>query len=264
MTTNVEIVAAIAIFLAGAALALLAFWLRERSRLDAKARVLGYRDTYEPLFADLWSDEMHRRLTALVVAQRVATSRGAARGLADVLISFIRRRLGDGAGRDASHEDVRLALTILGSRAVRQAQAESRQNVDLSGIHFRAAKLSGINLSGFRLSQCNFSDCLLAGAKLSRADLSGAALCGVDFRGADLRDADFSEGDLEGADFTGARVGGASFANANVGGAILTDAMGLTQEQLDQAFGDTDTAVPERLRFTPGRSQRARSRAPGS
>jgi uncharacterized protein YjbI with pentapeptide repeats len=260
MTTNIEIAIGILIFLAGAAIAALVFGLRDRWSSDAKARVLGYRETYEPLFADLWSDEMHRRLTALVVAQRVARSRDAARGLADVLISFIRRRLANAGGHDASFEDVRLALTILGTRAVRRAQAESRQSIDLSGINFRGARLSGVDLQGFRLAQCNFDDCLLAGAKLSRADLSGASLCGVDFHGADLRDADFSEGDIGGADLTGARVGGANFTNVNVGGAILTDAMGLTQEQLDQAFGDTDTAIPERLRFAPGRPQRTRNR----
>jgi uncharacterized protein YjbI with pentapeptide repeats len=73
-----------------------------------------------------------------------------------------------------------------------------------------------------------------------------------------------SEGDLSGADLTGARVGGANFANVNVGGAILSETLGLTQEQLDQAFGDTDTAVPERLRFAPGRPQRLRNRASNS
>jgi uncharacterized protein YjbI with pentapeptide repeats len=207
---------------------------------------------------------MHRRLTALVVAQRVARSRSAARGLADVLISFIRRRLAVAGGKDTSYEDVRLALTILGTQAVRRAQAESRQNIDLSGINFRGAKLSGVTLSGFRLAQCNFDGCLLAGAKLARADLSGASLQGADLHGSDLRGADFSEGDLSGADFTNARVRGTNFTNANVGGAILTDADGLEQEQLDRAFGDTDTAIPERLRFTPGRVQRARNRAPGS
>jgi uncharacterized protein YjbI with pentapeptide repeats len=264
MTMNGEIAATIGIFVGGAALASLVFWLRDRWNSDVKSRISGYRDTYEPLFADLWSDEMHRRLTALVVAQRVARSRSAARGLADVLISFVRRRLA-AAGREGDgFEDVRLAVTILGSRAVRRAQAENRQKIDLGGIHFRAAKLSGLNLSGFRLVQCNFDNCLLAGAKLAQAELSGASLCGTDLRGADLRNADFSEGDLTGADLTNARLGGANLTNANVGGAILTDALGLTQEQLDHAFGDTDTAVPERLRFTPGRPQRARNRAPNS
>ncbi len=264
MTVNNEIAIAVLIFLAGAAVAALAFWLRDRWSSDVNSRVLGYRETYEPLFADLWSDEMHRRLTALVVAQRVARSRNAARGLADVLISFIRRRLANAGSNDTSFEDVRLALTILGTRAVRHAQAENRQNVDLSGINFRGAKLSGVNLQGFRLAQCNFDDCLLAGAKLARADLSGASFCGADFHGANLRDCDLSECDLSGANLTGARVDGANFTNVNVGGAILIDAAGLTQEQLDQAYGDTDTAVPERLRFAPGRAQRSRNRASNS
>ena len=263
MTMNTEIAIAVLIFIAGVAIAALVFWLRERSDAGAKARVLGYRDTYEPLFADLWSDEMHRRLTALVVAQRMARSRSAARGLADVLISFIRRRLA-AAGSGESFEDVRLALTILGTRAVRSAQGESRQTIDLSGINFRGARLSGVNLREFRLAQCNFDECLLAGAKLAHADLTGASLCGVVLHGADLRDSDLSEGDLSGADLTGARIGGANFTNVNVGGAILTDVLGLTQEQLDQAFGDTDTAVPERLRFTPGRPQRVRNRITNS
>ena len=115
MTMNTEIAIAVLIFIAGAAIAALVFWLRERSDAGAKARVLGYRDTYEPLFADLWSDEMHRRLTALVVAQRMARSRSAARGLGDVLISFIRRRLA-AAGSDASYEDVRLMLEKMADR----------------------------------------------------------------------------------------------------------------------------------------------------
>lgn len=263
MTLNTEIAIAVLIFIAGAAIAALIFWLRERSGAGAKARVLDYRDTYEPLFADLWSDEMHRRLTALVVAQRMARSRSAARGLADVLISFIRRRLAT-ADSDASFEDVRLALTILSMRAVRSAQSESRQTIDLSGINFRGAKLSGVNLRGFRLAQCNFDECLLAGAKLAQTDLAGASLRGTVFHGADLRDSDLSESDFSGADLTDARVGGANFTNVNVGGALLTDALGLTQEQLDKAFGDTDTAVPERLRFAPGRPQRVRNRVSNS
>jgi|GEM_PF-2827669 len=263
MTLNTEIAIAVLIFVAGATIAVLVLWLRERSDAGAKTRVLGYRDTYEPLFADLWSDEMHRRLTALVVAQRMARSRSAARGLADVLISFIRRRLA-AAGSGESFEDVRLALTILGTRAVRSAQGESRQTIDLSGINFRGARLSGVNLREFRLAQCNFDECLLAGAKLKRTDLTGASLRGTVFQGADLRDSDLSEADLSGADLTGARVGGANFTNVNVGGAILSGTPGLTQEQLDQAFGDTDTAVPERLRFAPGRPQRLRNRVSNS
>src|ERR1700752_1558909 len=96
------------VFVLGAALAVGAMLLL-RKREDNQTKVLAYRDTYEPLFADLWSNEMHRRLAALFVAQRTAKSVGEARGLGAVLISFIRRRLS--AEESESTEDVRLALT---------------------------------------------------------------------------------------------------------------------------------------------------------
>ncbi len=262
--SNTQIAVAVLLFAAGAGVVALLVFLRERWGAGGQKRVLGYRDIYEPLFADLWSDEMHRRLTALFVAQRIAKSRSAARGLANVLISFIRRRLSGTTGPDAdraSFEDVRLALTILGTRAVRRAQAESGQNIDLGGIHFRGAALFGVNLQGFRLVQCNFDGCQLASTRLMGADLSGASLVGAALQRADLRNADLSEADLSDADLTGARVTAARFTNANISGAILSDASGLVQEQLDQAYGDTGTAIPEKLRFTPGRSQRLRGRA---
>jgi len=256
--SNTEIALAVLLFAAGAGIVALAFWLRERWSADGRQRVLGYRDIYEPLFADLWSEEMHRRLTALFVAQRIAKSRRAARGLANVLVSFIRRRL---AGVDGeSFEDIRLALTILGTRSVRGAQAESGQIVDLSGINFRGATLYGLNLQGFRLAQCNLDRCQLSSTRMMEADLSGASLVGADLHRADLRKADLSEADLSDANLTGARVNAANFTNTNISGAILTDTAGLVQEQLDQAFGDTGTAVPERMRFVPGRSQRLRGR----
>jgi uncharacterized protein YjbI with pentapeptide repeats len=246
---------AVGLFVAGALIATGAMLLLRR-RDDNQNRVLAYRDTYEPLFADLWSNEMHRRLAALFVAQRTAKSVNEARGLGAVLISFIRRRLAGEEGE--SFEDVRLALTILSSAPVRRAQVESGQALDLSGIDFRGAVLSGVDLTGFRLAQCVFDRCRLAGAKLVGSDLSGASLMGADLHGTDLRRADLSEADVTDADFSAARVASANFTNTNIGGAILSEANGLTQEQLDVAFGDGGTAVPERMRFVPGRAARAR------
>lgn len=243
--STTQLLILLAVFVAGGVLAALFFLLRER--MSSQSRVLADRDTFEPLFADLWSDEMHRRLAALFVAQRMA----GAKGLANVLISFLRRRLASDA--PDSFDDVRLALSILSSRAVRQGE-----RLDLSGIDFRGAPLAGADLSGFRLAQCVFDRCRLAGAKLADADLGGASLVGADLNGADLRRADFSESDLSEADFTAARINAANFTNANIGGTILAGALGLTQEQLDQAFGDSGTAVPERMRFVPSRAQRPR------
>lgn len=249
--TVIAVVVAIIGFGAGAAA--LGLYLHLRERLNGQSRALDSLAAFQPLFADLWSEEMPRRLAALFAAQRLAKSRGSARGLGNVLVSFIRKRL-SGESEGDSFDDVRLALTILSGASVRGAQGVP----DLSGIDFHGAVLSGVDLSGFRLAQCRFDRCRLAGAKLTSADLSGASLMGADLAGADLRRADFSEADFSDADFTGAKVGGANFTNTNIGGAILAEAAGLSQEQLDQAFGDGGTAVPERMRFVAGRSARSR------
>ena len=255
--TATQLLILLAVFVAGIAVAAAFMVLRERWNGQAQSRMSAIRDSYEPLLADLWSDQMHRRMAALLVAQRIARSSQGARGLGNVLISFVRRRLSAESENDA-YDDVRLALTLLSGHAVRQALGEGGQGLDLSGIDFRGASLAGINLQGFRLAQCVFDRCRLAGARLSGCDLSGASLVGADLSGANLRKADFSEADLSDADFTRAKVQGANFTNSNIGGTILSEADGLIQEQLDQAFGDSGTAVPERMRFVPGRVQRLR------
>ena len=256
MMTPMQMGIVAAVFVAGIAVAALVFRLRERG--NQQSRVTEFRDIYEPLFADLWSDEMHKRLAALFVAQRTARSRGAARGLASVLISFIRRRLSQDAGEGENYEDVRLALNILSSSAVRSAQASLGQPIDLGGIDFRGAALFGADLHGFRLAQARLDHCQLASANLADTDLTGASLVGTNLQGADLRRADLSEADVSEADFTRAKVNAANFSNVNISGTLLADVTGFIQDQLDLTFGDSETALPERMRFVAGRTQRRR------
>ena len=259
MTLPIQIAIVAAVFLAGAGIAALILWLRDSG--NAQKKVTEYRDVYEPLFADLWSDEVHRRLAALFVAQRVARSRGAAKGLANVLISFIRRRLSQPPQYADSYEDVRLAIDILGTGAVRKAQEAAGQNIDLGGIDFRGMALFGVDFEDFRLAQCNLDRCQLASAKLVDTDLSGASLVGANLQNADMRRADLSEADVSEADFSRARLNGANFSNVNISGAILADAQGFIQDQLDLAFGDSETALPERMRFVAGRTRPRRTGA---
>ncbi len=256
MMTPMQMGIVAAVFVAGIAITALVFWLRERG--NAQSRVTEFRDIYEPLFADLWSDEMHKRLAALFVAQRTARSRGAARGLASVLISFIRRRLAQDAGEGENYEDVRLALNILSSSAVRSAQSSLGQPIDLGGIDFRGAALFGADLHGFRLAQCRLDHCQLASANLADTDLTGASMVGTNLQGADLRRADLSEADVSEADFSRAKVNAANFSNVNISGTLLADVTGFIQDQLDLTFGDSETALPERMRFVASRAQRRR------
>lgn len=242
-----------------AIVAVAAIWGLSRSSGAAARRRIGeYREAYGPVFADLWSDDMAKRLTALVVVQRIARSAGASLGVADVLLAFIRYRLSaPAAGVSAGFDDVTLALTILASRAVRSSRARKGQVLDLSGVNFRGAALYGANLRGFRLVRCDFTGCQLINANFAEADLAGSVFAGANLRHADLSRADLSDANLSGADLTAAQLRATKLLSANIAGTILIGTTGLEQEQLDGAFGDAGTAVPERFRFVPVKSQRA-------
>ncbi len=97
-----------------------------------------------------------------------------------------------------------------------------------SGCDLRGANLRGAELSGAGLANAN-----LAGADLRKAILLGAV-----FSGADLRGADLSEALLEDARFGNANLANADLRGARIGGADLSEAVGLTQGQLDVACAD--------------------------
>jgi uncharacterized protein YjbI with pentapeptide repeats len=117
------------------------------------------------------------------------------------------------------------------------------QGCDLSGADLSKAELSGAGLTGANLSNADLRRTILLGATLDDANLKDA-----DLRGAYLDDARFG-----GADLTGAKLGG-----ARLGGADLSAAIGLTQEQLNQACGGSagapfKTLLPNGMTLGPCR-----------
>jgi hypothetical protein len=98
--------------------------------------------------------------------------------------------------------------------------------------------------SGIRdLSGINFASADLTSACLYFSDLSDA-----DLRAANLQDANLDECGLSGADFQGATLTRAEFSASFLFGANLTDAIGLTQAQLESAYGDLETKLPVGLK----------------
>jgi uncharacterized protein YjbI with pentapeptide repeats len=86
------------------------------------------------------------------------------------------------------------------------------------GPDLRAQMLVGADLAGRDLTGAS-----LRGARMVSADLSAAVLCRADVTGADLRRAD-------------------------IRGADLSEALFLTQAQVDSASGDVGTLLPHRLK----------------
>ncbi|WP_285038690.1 pentapeptide repeat-containing protein [Plantibacter sp. lyk4-40-MEA-4] len=85
-------------------------------------------------------------------------------------------------------------------------------------------------------------DDLHPSADLAGRDLRTRRLCGADLRGAVLIGADLRGADLAGVDLLGADLRG-----ARLDGADLSDALFLTQMQLNAARGDEATLVPTAL-----------------
>jgi uncharacterized protein YjbI with pentapeptide repeats len=146
---------------------------------------------------------------------------------------------------------------------LRQARLSSAQlqGASLDGANLTGASLGSANLTGAHLSHANLTGAYmvnahLTGASLFLANLTGANLSsvdlaklmtdltGADLTGADLTGADLTGGtNLSGANLSSADLSGTKLGGANLSGAYL-HALNLTQSQLDDACGDTDTKLP--------------------
>jgi Pentapeptide repeats (8 copies) len=85
------------------------------------------------------------------------------------------------------------------------------------------------------------------GTSLRGADLAGRRLRGSDLRRADLRGACLIRADLRGADLRQADLLGADLRRADIRSANLSDAIFLTQTQVQAAIIDRGTALPPAL-----------------
>jgi uncharacterized protein YjbI with pentapeptide repeats len=159
------------------------------------------------------------------------------------------------------------------------------QGVNLNGTNLQGVNLKGANLQGAFLNQANLQRAELWGAelqkaklqraKLERAVLNGAELQGATLDGANLeyaylwyvnlQQAQLKNTNLEGAFLNGAELQGATLDGANLKGAFLnranlegvlldvaylkgadlSEAKNLESWQLETAFGDSTTLLPD-------------------
>jgi uncharacterized protein YjbI with pentapeptide repeats len=115
-------------------------------------------------------------------------------------------------------------------------------NTELQGARLIGSHLSRAELTRANLAEANLAEAYLVGANLSRANLSRANLLGVVLWRANLSNADLSEANL-----LGTHLREANLVGANLSGARLADVYELTQDQLNQACGDSETKSPSYL-----------------
>lgn len=143
--------------------------------------------------------------------------------------------------------DIQASLTVLGRRNT-DAERED-QRLDLREANFSLAEFRNAKLNGAYLHETDFRM-----AVFSWAELRGAICFNADFKGANLSEADLSgaklgNADLSGAVFTGTDLRAADLGRANLRkGADLQGAKNLTQPQVDSAYGDETTRLPDGIK----------------
>ncbi len=123
----------------------------------------------------------------------------------------------------------------------------TERDIAVKGAYLARADLRNADLLRAFLVNADFRWANLAGAVLIGANLSRANFHMVDFEGANLIFASLTDANMFSANFTGADLFLADLKNADLGGANMEYSRGLTQDQLDQAFGDSATTLPPGL-----------------
>ncbi len=150
--------------------------------------------------------------------------------------------------------DIQTALDVMGRRRHTYQDGES-QRLDLRGTDLRRVNLAGAKLAGAILSEVRLEEANLTGisfeeAILRAAHLEHSNLTGAKMQGAFLLNTRLNGARLRNANLQGAFLGGARFDGAELLGADLTDANGLTWEQLKTARKDNRTRLPAYLSLT--------------
>ncbi|MDA3627670.1 pentapeptide repeat-containing protein [Saccharopolyspora sp. WRP15-2] len=139
----------------------------------------------------------------------------------------------------AVHDEVR--------RAVQEVDALTRSDAEtITGVDVAAVR-QDVNTLLVRTSELVRAEVGGRTKNHRSADLIGASKRGANLRGANLRGALLIAADLRGADLRSADVIGADFRDTDLRGADLTDALFLTQAQVNAAKGDATTKIPARL-----------------
>lgn len=256
--------------------------LDETRRANANTHV---RELYVEAVKLLNDHERGIRLAGIYALERIAVDSPAdQRTVVEVLSAFARDRSADPDLRPASPDpaspvraavDVHAAVTVLarlpglagvprsdllgadltGPAALHRLQAVDGNlaHAQLVGADLTFARLEGANLAFAQLEGADLTSARLFGANLAYARLDGANLAHAGLSVADLScarlvGADLTSAWLEGVNLAGAELGGANLANAVLHRANLLDALGLSQWQVDVAWGDGQTQLPPGLR----------------
>ncbi len=177
-------------------------------------------ERYARAMALLGDDKIEVKLGGIYALERLARESERDHGpIMEVLAAFVRENARwneSGAAPARTEADVQAILTVIGRRHAPFDRAETH-----------------LDLHGTALSRAYLPYAHLAGAQLYESNLDGALLQGANLRGAWCWKSSWAGAVLDGA---------------HLEGADLTGASGLTLEQIQSAYRDSATKLPDHLR----------------
>lgn len=117
----------------------------------------------------------------------------------------------------------------------------------MDGASAEAAIFNGAIMETVSMRTARMAGSSFVGADLTAVQAQGADLSATNLSGATLSRAQLSAANLTGASFAGANLSRAVMFKTNLAGADLSGAVGLQQQQLDEACGDAATLLPPAL-----------------
>jgi hypothetical protein len=227
--------------------ALLTFWLNSREyRITARTLEVTEQghitERYTRAIEQLGNNSLDVRLGGIFALERIAVdSERDHPTVVEVLSAFIREHSRIPTKPESwlispPTTDVQAACTVLGRLPLRAGVHRG----NLTGAHLAMANLAGAHLEGANLR----------GAHLIMANLWGAHLQKAGLATAHLEGANLGYAHLEEADLTRAHLEGAKLRSTHLERANLSNAMGLSKEQLNLASVDENTKLPWMLDLT--------------
>jgi uncharacterized protein YjbI with pentapeptide repeats len=149
--------------------------------------------------------------------------------------------------------EAHLDEAILGEAHLEKAHLQKAclERAYLAEAHLDEAILVEARLGSALLLDARLEGALLNGAHLERTILLNAHLKGANLLNAHLEGANLGGARLEGAIFGKAHLEGANLTGARLEGTDLREVTGLVQAQIDEAFGNAATKLPEGLARPP-------------
>lgn len=242
--------------LGGLVLAVGAFYTGRTFALNREGQIT---ERFTRAVEQLGNDEkLDVRLGGIYALERIARdSRTHYEPAIEVLSAFLREHAD---WRPPGNEELRLpddlqaAAAVVGRRDRKHERPSYRLNlvqVDLSKAWLGEADLAHARLNRAKLSAVDLTGANLSGATLSGADLTAAELSGADLSSGYITGANLFATNFSGADLSGADLSQSDLGEADLGEADLRSVRGLTQEQLDSAWTDERTKVPDYLHEDP-------------